>query len=151
MASFLQVSLPKLCMHFSPIRVTYPSHFIFLDLLTRTMYLKQYRSWRVSLRRLLHPPVTSSFLDPNIFLATQLSKNLSMSSVLMWNTEFHTRRKRQRRQSVSPSLNIHVFFFSLQNCSTKDSGPKRSRHSPNRICYVNHIDLIVMNLCVCSS
>ena len=62
-----------------PIRATCPTHFI-LDLITWTILGKQYRSLRSSLFSLLHSPVTSSLLGPNIILNTlSLHSSLNMS------------------------------------------------------------------------
>ena len=58
----------------SPIRVTYPAHLILLDLTTRTIFGGQYRSLSSSLRSLLHSPVTSSSIGPNILLSTALDR-----------------------------------------------------------------------------
>ena len=49
----------------SPIRATYPAHFILLDFLTRTILGEEYKSFSSSLCILLHSPVTSSLLGPN--------------------------------------------------------------------------------------
>ena len=52
-----------------PIRVTYPVHLILLDLISRKVFGEEPRSWSSSLHSLLHSPVTSSFLGPNVFLS----------------------------------------------------------------------------------
>ena len=49
----------------SPIRATCPAHLILLDFITHT---KQYKSFSSSLCNLLHSPVTSSLLGPNMCL-----------------------------------------------------------------------------------
>jgi len=46
----------------SPIRTTFPTHLIHLDLMTRTILGEEYRSSSSSLCSFLHSPVTSSLL-----------------------------------------------------------------------------------------
>ena len=50
----------------SPIRATCPAHLILLDFITRTILGEDYKSFSSSLCNLLHSPVTSSLLGPNI-------------------------------------------------------------------------------------
>ena len=61
----------------SPIRATCPAHHILLDFITRTILGEVYKSFSSSLCNLLHSPVTSSFLGPNILLNTMFSNTLS--------------------------------------------------------------------------
>ena len=72
----------------SPIRATCPAHLILLDFITRTVLGEQYRSFSSSLCNLLHSPVTSSLLGPNIPLDTIFSNTLS-SSILKYGTNPH--------------------------------------------------------------
>ena len=62
----------------SPIRATCPAHFILLDFITRTILGEEYRSFSSSLCSLLHSPVTSSLLGPNIPLNTMLPHQLPL-------------------------------------------------------------------------
>ena len=64
----------------SPIRATCPAYFILLDFITRTILGEEYRSFSASLCNLLHSPVTSSLLGPNILLNTMFSNTLSFLS-----------------------------------------------------------------------
>ena len=64
----------------SPIRATCPAHLIPLDFITRTISGEQYRPFNSSLWNLLHYPVTSSLLGPNILLNTMFSNTLSFLS-----------------------------------------------------------------------
>ena len=52
----------------SPICATCPAHLILLDFITRTILGEQYKSFSSSLCNLLHSPITSSLLGPNILL-----------------------------------------------------------------------------------
>ena len=66
----------------SHIRATCPAQLILLDFITRTILSEEYRSLRSSLCSLLHSPVTSSLLGPNILLNTIFSNTLSFLSSL---------------------------------------------------------------------
>ena len=67
----------------SPIRATCPAHLILLDFITRTILGEEYRSFNSSLCTLLHSPVTSSLLGPNILLNAIFSDTLSFFSSLI--------------------------------------------------------------------
>ena len=64
----------------SPIRATWPSHLILLDFITRTLLGEEYKSFISSLCNLLHSPVTSSLLGPNIPHNTMFSNTLGFLS-----------------------------------------------------------------------
>ena len=66
----------------SPIRATCPTHLILLDFITRTILGEEYSSFSFSLCNLLHFPVTSSLLGPNILLNTIFSNTFSFLSSL---------------------------------------------------------------------
>jgi len=50
----------------SSIRATCPAHLIVLDFITRTLLGEEYKSFSSSLCNVLHSPVTSSLLGPNV-------------------------------------------------------------------------------------
>ena len=64
----------------SPIRATCPAHLILLHFITRTLLGEEYKSFSSSLCNLLHSPVTSSLLGPNILLNALFSNILSYLS-----------------------------------------------------------------------
>ena len=64
----------------SPTRATCPAHLILLDFITRTILGEENKSFSSSLCSLLHSPVTSSLLGPNILLNTMFSNTLSFLS-----------------------------------------------------------------------
>src|SRR5215469_3440426 len=66
----------------SPIRATCPAQLILLDLTTRTILGKEYRSFSSSLCNFLRSPVTSSLLGPNILFNILFSNTLSLCSSL---------------------------------------------------------------------
>ena len=100
----------------SPIRATCPAHLILLDFITRTILGEQYKSFSSSLCSLLHSPVTSSLIGPNILLNTLFSKNLSFPSSRNVNDQVSHPYKTTGKIIV---LNILIFKFLDSNQEDK--------------------------------
>ena len=66
--------------HPSPIRATFPAHFMIFYFITRTILGEQYISISSSLYGFLHSLVTSFLLGPNILLSILFSDTLSLRS-----------------------------------------------------------------------
>ena len=64
----------------SPIRTTCPAHLILLDFITPTILDEEYKSFSYWLCNLLHSPLTSFLVGPNILLSTMFSNTLSFLS-----------------------------------------------------------------------
>ena len=80
----------------SPIRATCPAHLILLEFITHTILGEEYKSFSSSLCSLLHSPVTSSLVGPNILLNTMFSTwwhnwhiSLSQKGPFFWSTVEH--------------------------------------------------------------
>ena len=89
-----------------PIRSTCPAHLILYNLINRIIFDEEYRSWRSLLCRLLHSPVTSSPLGPNILLST-LSQMLSPQC----ERPCFTPIQNHRQNYISVCLNLYIFGF----------------------------------------
>jgi hypothetical protein len=83
-----------------------PSHF--LDLITRKIFVGEYRSLSFSLYSFLHSPVTSSFLGPHILLSTLFSNTLSLRSSIIVSDQVSRPYKPTSKVIV---LNILIFKF----------------------------------------
>ena len=66
----------------SPLCTTCPAHLILLDFITQTILGEGYRSLSFSLCSLLHSPITSSLVGPNILLSILFSNTFSLRSSL---------------------------------------------------------------------
>jgi hypothetical protein len=78
-------------------------------LITRIIFGDEYRSWSSSLRSLLHSPVTSSLLGPNVLLSTLFSNTLSLCSSLSVRDQSFASIQNKRQNYISVYPNLCVF------------------------------------------
>ena len=100
----------------SPIHVTCPAHLSLLDFITRTILGEEYKSFSSSLCSLLHSPVTSSLVGPNILLNTMFSNTLSLLSSRNVNEQVSHPYKTTGKITV---LYILIFKFLDSNLEDK--------------------------------
>jgi len=82
----------------STVRATCPTYLILLDFITQKILGEEYRSLGSTLCSLLHSPLASSLLGPNILFSTLFSNNLSLRSYTnVRETKFHTHAKQQAK------------------------------------------------------
>jgi hypothetical protein len=123
----------KSCLHLSPQSATCPTHPTLLDLITR-IFGQEYRSMSISFCSYLHSPVTSSLLDPNIYLSTLFSNTLSICAALnMTDQVSHPTLKfctHVISKSDSKRLLVHVDISRLHNtCVQSDLTARHLRLS----------------------
>jgi hypothetical protein len=110
--SFPQVSRPKPCMHLSSSHpTTCFAHLSLLGFITRIIIREPYRAQSSSLGSLLHSPVISSLLDPNILLSTLFLKNLSLHSSLSVSDQVSHPYK-SRDKSIFLCISVPTFLDS---------------------------------------
>ena len=96
----------------SPIRATCPAHLILLDFITRTILGEQYKSFSSSFCNLLHSPVTSSLLGPNILLNTMFLNTLSfLSSCNVKDQVSHPYKTTAKCRRISEEFGVEVLYF----------------------------------------
>ena len=100
----------------SPIRATCPAHLVLLDFITRTILGEEYTSFSSSLCNLLHSPITSSLLGPNILHNTIFSNTLSFLSTLNFSDQVSHPYKTTGKIIV---LYILIFKFLDSNLEDK--------------------------------
>ena len=96
MVFFLQISVPKSCIHMSC--PPFVLHVLSISFFLIGSPGKDFRSLSSTLCSFLHFPVTSSLLCPNDFLSTLFSNTLSLRLALnVRETKFHTHTKQQAK------------------------------------------------------
>jgi len=96
------------CSLLSPILATCPASLFILDLIARIIYGGKYRALSCSLRSLLHSPVTSSLLRPNIHNSILFSDTLILHSSLNVSDQLSHSYERTSKFTV---LYILMFIF----------------------------------------
>jgi len=81
----------------TPLRVTYPAHFILFDFITRTILGEQYRSLSSSLCSFFVFLCYLALLDTNILLSTLFSNTLSLRSSLIVSDQISHHTKQQAK------------------------------------------------------
>ena len=98
----------------SPIRATCPAHLILLDFITRTILGEEYRPFSSSLCNLLHSPVTSSLLGPNILLNTIFSNTFSfLSSLAVGDQASHPYKTTGKIKHVLDKKRVFYFIHNV--------------------------------------
>ena len=99
----------------STIRATWPAHLILLYFITRTILGEEYKSFSSSLCNLLHSPVTSSLLHPNILLYTMFSNTLSFPSSRNVNDQVSHPYK-----TTSEIIVLYILIFKFLDSNLED-------------------------------
>lgn len=114
MVFFLQVSPQNPACTCPPcINATCPAHLIllYLNVISQIIPGEEHKSWSPSLCYFLQSPMTSSFLDPNIFLSTLYSNTLSLCSSLNMRNQVSQPYKKQANLFVL--ILIYIFLASI--------------------------------------
>ena len=109
----------------TPILAMCPTHLIFLNLITQTIFDEQYRPLSSSMCSFLHSPVTSYLLGPNILLSSLYSNTLSLCSSLSVSHQVSHPNKTTSKIIV---LCILLFIFLDSKLEENDSALDDSKH-----------------------
>ena len=115
----------------SPVHATCPTYLIILYFVTQIIFGEKYISFSSSLHSVLHSPVTSSLLAPNIILSTLFWNTLSLRSSLSTSNQVSHSYKTTRKIIV---LYILIFIFLDSKLEDKGSAPNDSKHSLTSVC-----------------
>ena len=117
MVSFPPASPPRPCTPLSsPIRTKCQAHLVLLDFITRTILGEEYKSFSSSLCNLLHSPVTSSPLGPNILLNTIFSNTLSFLSSRNVNDD----RVSNPYKTTGKIIALYILIFKFLDSNLED-------------------------------
>ena len=94
---------------------TCPAYVILIYFITWIIFGQQYRSLSSSLCSLLHSPVTSSLLGPNIILSTLVSNTLSLHPFLNVSDQVPHSYKTKGRIIVLYILNFKFFYSKFED------------------------------------
>jgi hypothetical protein len=88
-----------------------PSHYALFDIPNDMWWGVPYRSISPSLCSILHSPLTSTLLGPNILFNTLFSNTIQPPST--WATMFHIRTKQQENY-ISLFFNLYIFWWQTE-------------------------------------